>query len=167
MQRLRDHQNIPVIMLTSRDEEVDKIVALEVGADDYVTKPFSPRELAARVKAVLRRVGDKSAPKSPEISPFTVGDITIDPRTRQVEVGGKPVTLTAKGFDLLWLLATHKGQVFTREELLQKVWGYDFYGDTNTVTVHIRRLRKQIEPDPAKPRYILTVWGLGYKFAPD
>jgi DNA-binding response OmpR family regulator len=165
--RLRPHRNIPVIMLTSRDEEVDKIVGLEVGADDYVTKPFSPRELAARVKAVLRRAGEKPVRRDPDRAPVTVGDIAINPQTRQVEVKGNPVTLTAKGFDLLWLLATHKGQVFSREELLEKVWGYDFYGDTNTVTVLIRRLRQQIEPDPANPRYILTVWGIGYKFEED
>lgn len=158
--------NVPIIMLTSRAEDVDKIVGLELGADDYVTKPFNPRELVARVKAVLRRSSDKPAAQA-QSSVITVGDLTVDPQSRTVTVKGQPVELTAKNFDLLWLFVSHPGQVFTREQLLDQVWGYDFYGDTNTVTVHIRRLRQRIEPDPDQPTYIQTVWSVGYKFSSD
>ena len=164
IRRIRSQQDIPIIMLTSKDEEIDKIVGLEVGADDYITKPFSPREMVARVKAVLRRPRDKTA-NNINTATIQVGGLSINPQTRQVTVNDQSVELTVKGFDLLWLFANHPGQVFTREQLLDKVWGYDFYGDTNTVTVHIRRLRERIESDPANPRYILTVWGVGYKFA--
>jgi DNA-binding response OmpR family regulator len=155
--------NIPIIMLTSRGEEADKIVGLETGADDYVVKPFSPKELAVRVKAVLRRAG--VAATEPKSTAIQAGDLRIDTTTRLVTVKGQPVTLTVKEFDLLWFLARHPAQVFSRDQLLDQVWGYDFYGDSGTVTVLVRRLREKIEADPADPHYILTVWGVGYKFA--
>lgn len=162
---VREQFNIPIIMLTSREEESDKIVGLEMGADDYVTKPFSPRELAARVKAVLRRGGPSDESKKPAV--ISSGAMQIDPTTRLVTLGEREIELTVKEFDLLMLMAKNPGQVFSRDEILNKVWGYDFYGDTSTVTVHIRRLREKIEADPANPEYVLTVWGVGYKFAAD
>ncbi|MCB0191207.1 MAG: response regulator transcription factor [Anaerolineae bacterium] len=161
---IRERWSIPIIMLTSRDEESDRVFGLELGADDYVTKPFSPREVTARVKAVLRR-GTGLQGKANQETSIKRGDLTIDQATRMVTVKGQPVELTVKEFDLLRALAERPGQVFTREELLSQVWGYDFYGDTGTVTVHVRRLRKKIEPDPTHPQYILAVWGVGYKFA--
>jgi DNA-binding response OmpR family regulator len=154
--------DIPVIMLTSRGDEADRIAGFELGVDDYVTKPFSPRELVARVKAVLRRV--TSQDDSENEQPLVFPNLVIDPLRRVVIVGEKWVTLTAKEFDLLWLLARHPQQVFKREQLLNRVWGYEFYGDESTVTVHIRRLREKIEADPSKPTFIQTVWGVGYKF---
>ncbi|MCB0210052.1 MAG: response regulator transcription factor [Anaerolineae bacterium] len=161
---VRKKLDVPIIMLTSRDEDIDKIVGLELGADDYMTKPFNPRELTARVKAILRRAGKQAAAETQEAA-ITAGDLTIDPLSRTVTVAGKSVALTATAFDLLWLFVSHPNQVFTREQLLEQVWGYDFYGDTNTVTVQIRRLRTQIEADPNNPEYIQTVWGVGYKFS--
>ncbi len=161
--RMRAKTAVPVIMLTAKGEETDRIVGLELGADDYITKPFSPRELVARVKAVLRRTSGASMLETGE-RPLTRGDLRIDPLARSVELKDKSVELTSKEFDLLWFLASHPGQVFTRTQLLDHVWGYEFYGDASTVTVHVRRLREKIEPDPADPRYISTVWGVGYKF---
>ncbi len=161
--RMRARSAVPVIMLTAKGEETDRIVGLELGADDYITKPFSPRELVARVKAVLRRATSGSAVGMGE-QPITRGELRIDPRARSVEVQAKGVELTSKEFDLLWVLASHPGQVFTRTQLLDHVWGYEFYGDASTVTVHIRRLREKIEPNSAEPRYLTTVWGVGYKF---
>lgn len=159
--------DIPIIMLTAKGEEPDKITGLEMGADDYVTKPFSPKELVARVKAVLRRAGAKPL-VDPQATPLTRGQITINPSTRQVWAGSnREVVLTAKEFDLLWFLMNHPGQVFSRDQLLDNVWGYDFYGDASTVTVHVRRLREKIEQNPTRPQHILTVWGVGYKFAVD
>lgn len=155
--------NIPIIMLTAKGQEEDKITGLELGADDYVTKPFSPRELVARVKAVLRR----GQPQNDAFEPAPVLDfegIYINPNTRQVYVQDKPATLTAKEFDLLCFMANHPGQVFTRDQLLNHVWGYNFFGDASTVTVHMRRLREKVELDPTHPRFLLTVWGVGYKF---
>jgi DNA-binding response OmpR family regulator len=158
--------DIPIIMLTAKGDESDRIAGLEVGADDYVTKPFSPKELVARVKAVLRR-GAKPL-VDPQAHPLTRGEITINPSTRQVRVrGDQEAVLTAKEFDLLWFLMNHPNQVFTRDQLLDNVWGYDFFGDASTVTVHVRRLREKVEQDATKPEYILTVWGVGYKFAAD
>ncbi|MCB9099211.1 MAG: response regulator transcription factor [Anaerolineales bacterium] len=158
--------NIPIIMLTAKSEEADRITGLELGADDYVTKPFSPKELVARVKAVLRRVSGKATVDA-QAQPLTIGSITVNPTTRQVLVNNQEVILTAKEFDLLWFFMNHPGQVFTRDQVLDHVWGYDFFGDSSTVTVHVRRLREKIETRPTKPEYILTVWGVGYKFAMD
>ena len=152
----------PVIMLTARGEETDKILGLGLGADDYVTKPFSPGELVARVKAVLRRTTATTEPTPAET--ITAGDLRIDLATRRVLRGDASLDLTAKEFDLLAHMAAHPGRVYTRESLLHDVWGYDFYGDDSTVTVHVRRLREKLEPDPAKPRYLTTVWGVGYRF---
>ena len=159
--------DIPIIMLTAKGEESDKIVGLELGADDYVTKPFSPKELVARVKAVLRRASAKPV-VDPQAEPLTRADLTVNPATRQVwQKDSQEVILTAKEFDLLWFFMNHPGQVFSRDQLLDNVWGYDFFGDSSTVTVHVRRLREKIETNPNKPQYILTVWGVGYKFAAD
>lgn len=151
---------IPIILLTARTDEMDRIAGFELGADDYVVKPFSPRELVARVKAVLRR--SASALTGME-SPITLARLHLDPRSRTVSVDERPVTLTAKEFDLLWFMVRHPHQVFSRSQLLDHVWGYEFYGDESTVTVHVRRLREKIEPDASKPSYIQTVWGVGYK----
>ncbi len=158
---LRIEGEIPIILLTARTNEVDRVAGLELGADDYVTKPFSPRELVARVKAVLRR---SSAGDVEMESPVEFGAIHLDPRSRSVTVAGQAVTLTAKEFDLLYFLLRHPRQVFRRQQLLDQVWGYEFYGDESTVTVHVRRLREKLEANPSKPDYILTVWGVGYKF---
>jgi DNA-binding response OmpR family regulator len=155
--------DIPIIMLTSRSEEADRIAGFELGVDDYVVKPFSPRELVARVKAVLRRAAPLTAKDD---KPITVGSLHIDPRRHAITVNDQPITLTLKEFDLLYLFARHPQQVFTREQLIEQVWGYEFDGDDSTVTVHIRRLREKIETDPAQPAYIRTVWGIGYKFEP-
>lgn len=154
--------DIPIVMLTARKDEADRIAGFELGADDYVVKPFSPRELVVRIKAVLRRSGG-STPGSGE-KPIVFTNMTIDPRSRSVLLNDEPVVLTAKEFDLLWYLARYPRQVFTRLQLLDQVWGYEFYGDESTVTVHVRRLREKIEPDPSHPTYIQTVWGVGYKF---
>ncbi len=164
--RIRTLSAVPIIMLTAKGEEADRIVGLELGADDYITKPFSPRELVARVKAVLRRVTTGTMLDTGERM-IVRGTLRIDPRARSVTVDDRPVELTGKEFDLLWFLASHPGQVFKRSQLLDHVWGYEFYGDSSTVTVHIRRLREKIEPDPANPRYLTTVWGVGYKFERD
>ena len=161
----QSYHDIPIIMLTAKGGEADRIAGLELGADDYVTKPFSPKELVARVKAVLRRTGDKPL-IDPLAQPLTIGAIKINPSTRQVWVrNDQEASLTAKEFDLLWFLMKHPGQVFTRDQLLDHVWGFDFFGDASTVTVHVRRLREKIEQDSNNPEYILTVWGVGYKFA--
>jgi len=160
---------LPTIMLTARGEETDRVVGLELGADDYVTKPFSPRELVARVKAVLRRtqaVGSSSAQAGAVPTPVVVGALRIDPAARSVLLAGVPLTLTAREFDLLLFMARSPGQVFSREQLLDQVWGYTFASDAGTVTVHIRRLREKLEQDPTKPRFLHTVWGVGYKFEP-
>jgi len=159
-----EQSHVPIIMLTSRGNEVDRLAGFELGVDDYVVKPFSPRELVARVKAVLRRAGNNS--ESAE-KPVEFKYLQIDPMRRSVMLKGESVLLTAREFDLLWLFARHPQQVFTREQLLNQVWGYEFYGDESTVTVHIRRLREKIEPDAAQPTYIQTVWGVGYKFEPE
>jgi len=159
-----EQSQVPIIMLTSRGNEVDRLAGFELGVDDYVVKPFSPRELVARVKAVLRRAGGDNQTTE---KPVEFKYLQIDPLRRSVMLKGEMVVLTAREFDLLWLFARHPQQVFTREQLLDQVWGYEFYGDESTVTVHIRRLREKIEPDPAQPSYIQTVWGIGYKFEPE
>jgi DNA-binding response OmpR family regulator len=161
--RMRASGDTPVIMLTARSEEIDKLLGLGVGADDYVTKPFSPRELAARVGVVLRRAARAS---SVESDALRFGDLSIDARSRTVTNQSGDVTLTAKEFDLLFHLATHANQVFTRDQLMTSIWDYEYPGETSTVTVHIRRLRSKIEPDPSRPRHLKTVWGVGYKFEP-
>jgi DNA-binding response OmpR family regulator len=162
---LRERGDIPIIMLTARREEQDRIAGLEMGADDYVIKPFSPQELVSRVRAVLRRAGS-SAPGISVERPLVYGDLRIDPQARLVEVSGQEKTLTAKEFDLLWTMARHPRQVFTRDQLLDLVWGLTEYIDPSTVTVHVRRLREKIEANPSEPRYIVTVWGVGYRFEP-
>jgi DNA-binding response OmpR family regulator len=162
---LRDRSNVPIIMLTARRAEIDRIAGLEMGADDYVVKPFSPQELVSRVRAVMRRLG-REQPESGNDRSLEFDDLTINPRNRAVAVNDLPVELTAKEFDMLYLLAQHPKQVFTREQLLERVWGGAQYIDPGTVTVHVRRLREKIEIDPSHPTRLLTVWGVGYKFEP-
>ena len=162
---MRDHSNVPIIMLTARRAEADRIAGLEMGADDYVVKPFSPQELVSRVRAVLRRLGREQADTEPERS-LSFGDLNIDPRSRVVTLKDAPIELTLKEFDMLYLLARHPKQVFTREQLLERVWGGAQYIDPGTVTVHVRRLREKIEVDPSHPTHLVTVWGVGYKFEP-
>jgi DNA-binding response OmpR family regulator len=157
---LRRESDVPIIMLTARIDEADKLIGLELGADDYVTKPFSPRELVARVRAVLRRTGPQPE-RAP--APVVVGDLAIDPSRRHVTVAGRAVDLTPTEFDLLLVLAQHPGRVFTRMELLDRVQGYAFEGYERTVDAHVKNLRQKIEPDPKEPRYVLTVYGVGYK----
>jgi DNA-binding response OmpR family regulator len=159
---IRSRSRLPVIMLTARGEESDRIVGLELGADDYVTKPFSPRELTARVRTVLRRA-------EPEIGAREVLDfdeLSIDMATREVRKNGETLQLTAREFDLLWFLASHPRRVFSRENLMRRVWGYSSALDTGTVTVHMRRLREKVEDEPSQPRHLETVWGVGYRFTP-
>ena len=167
MRRLRDDlaSDVPVIMLTARRQETDRIYGLELGADDYVTKPFSPAELVSRVKAVLRRAGSSLTASRGE-RPLHFDDLTIDPKSRLVTVRGQTVELTATEFNLLWFMASHPRQVFKRDQLLENVWGFSEYVDPSTVTVHIRRLREKVEADPSDPIRLLTVWGVGYKFDP-
>jgi two-component system response regulator RegX3 len=161
---LRTKSNVPVIMLTAKDSEVDKVVGLELGADDYVTKPFSSRELVARIRAVLRRRGDVE-----ELAPPTLeaGPVRMDVERHVVTVSGREVPLPLKEFELLEVLLRNAGRVLTRMQLIDRVWGADYVGDTKTLDVHIKRLRAKIEPVPSTPRFIITVRGLGYKFEPD
>ena len=158
---LRRDSNVPIIMLTARVDEADKLIGLELGSDDYVTKPFSPRELVARVRAVLRRT---SGEREHAPVPIVAGDVVIDMERRQVTISGQPVDLTPTEFDLLVVLARHPGRVFTRLELLDRVQGYAFEGYERTVDAHVKNLRQKIEPDPKQPRYLLTVYGVGYRF---
>jgi DNA-binding response OmpR family regulator len=151
-----------VILLTARGEEADRIVGLELGADDYVTKPFSPRELTARVRTVLRR----TTPEAAAAERLSFEGLELDAGTRQVRLDGRGLRLTAREFDLLFFLASHAGRVFSRDQLMSRVWGYEAALDTGTVTVHVRRLREKIEGDPSKPRRLETVWGVGYRFVP-
>jgi DNA-binding response OmpR family regulator len=162
---LRSRGDVPIIMLTARTAESDRIAGLEMGADDYVVKPFSPQELVSRVRAVLRRSNPAGETDSSDTA-LTIGDLSIDPQKRLVVFLGELKNLTVKEFDLLLLLVRHPRQVFTRDQLLKNVWGMADYFDPGTVTVHIRRLREKIEEDPANPRHLLTVWGVGYKFEP-
>jgi two-component system response regulator ResD len=161
MRRVR-HRTTAIILLTAKGEESDRVIGLRLGADDYVVKPFSPAELVARVDAVLRRV-DTVPDRAPVLR---FGALEVDPGARRALRDGAEVALTAREFDLLLFLARHPGQAFTREELMDHVWQYAFYTDTSTVTVHIRRLRAKLESDPDHPRWIETVWGVGYRFAP-
>ena len=160
--QLRKDTQVPIIMLTARGEETDRIVGLELGADDYMVKPFSPRELTARVKSVLRRTMASPSPAPGGLLRYD--SLTINPQTREVSDHRREIGLTSKEFDLLHFLASHPNQVFTREQLMDQVWDYTYAADYSTVTVHIRRLREKVEADPVKPRYIKTVWGVGYKF---
>jgi DNA-binding response OmpR family regulator len=159
---IRSRSKLPVIMVTARGEEADRIVGLELGADDYVTKPFSPRELAARVRTVLRR----AEPQSNGEERLSFDGLTLDAGTREVLRDGKPVRLTAKEFDLLWFMASHPRRVFSRDDLMRRVWGYSAALDTGTLTVHVRRLREKLEADPSRPELLETVWGIGYRFSP-
>jgi DNA-binding response OmpR family regulator len=158
--RIRQHSDMPVLMLTARDEDVDKIIGLEVGADDYMTKPFNPRELVARVRAILRRSVTHAAER--ESAVIQHGDLVVDAGRREAKVGDTEVQLAPKEFDLLWELLDHRGLVLTRDQLLERVWGYTFAGDTRTVDVHVRQLRRKL--GDASP--IVTVWGVGYKVSP-
>ncbi|MBT8116353.1 MAG: response regulator transcription factor [Gammaproteobacteria bacterium] len=156
----------PVMMLTARSSELDRVLGLEIGADDYISKPFSIRELVARVKALLRRVDsctNRLNTNPPEA--LRLGELEIDPATRAVQLNDRTVDLTAREFDLLWHFASHPGRVFTRGQLLDYVWGYGHEGYEHTVNSHINRLRAKIEHDPSSPQYVLTVWGVGYRFA--
>ncbi|NMB53177.1 MAG: response regulator transcription factor [Leptolinea sp.] len=169
---LRQEMNTPVLMLTARDDEIDRVVGLEVGADDYLTKPFSMRELLARVKAMLRRVrliredaeAKSTAQDSHSGGILTFGNLEINPTRREILFDSKPLALKPKEYELLQYLAVHRGQALTRDTILEKVWGWDFIGDSRTVDVHIRWLREKIEKDPAKPQRIVTVRGAGYRF---
>lgn len=160
--RLRERSDVPVIMLTARDSEVDKVVGLELGADDYVTKPFSARELVARIRAVLRRRSD--AAEAPISGPLEAGPVRLDPDRHVVTVGGEPIVLPLREFELLELLLRNVGRVLTRHQLIDRLWGSDYVGDTKTLDVHVKRLRSRIEDSPAHPRHLVTVRGLGYKF---
>jgi DNA-binding response OmpR family regulator len=157
--RIRETSSMPVLMLTARDDDLDKIAGLEVGADDYLTKPFNPRELVARVRAILRRSGKKT---KPDAGVMRHGDLVLDAGRRECHVGDKEIRLAPKEFDLLWELLDHRGLVLTRDQLLERVWGYTFAGDTRTVDVHVRQLRRKLGDDAP----IVTVWGIGYKAAP-
>jgi two-component system alkaline phosphatase synthesis response regulator PhoP len=159
-QRIRQSSEVPILMLTARDEDVDKIIGLEVGADDYMTKPFNPRELVARVKSILRRSTPERKERESEV--IQHGNLVVDAGRREAKVGGQEIQLAPKEFDLLWELLDHRGLVLTRDQLLERVWGYTFAGDTRTVDVHVRQLRRKL--GDASP--IVTVWGVGYKVGP-
>jgi two-component system response regulator ResD len=161
--RLRNDGDVPIVMLTAKGEEVDRVVGLELGADDYVTKPFSPREVVARIKAVLRRNG-RTADRDDRT--ITAGSLAIDRDRREVRRDGDVVPLTPKEFDLLEVLASYPGVTFRRIDLLERVWDSSWDGDSSTVTVHVRRLRSKIEDDPSEPSHLITVWGVGYRFEP-
>jgi two-component system response regulator ResD len=164
--RLRQTSEVPVIMLTALGEESDRVIGLEVGADDYVTKPFSPRELVLRVHAVLRRGnGSRGIASSEPAAALSAGDLAVDVTGHRVTKGGRPLSLTGREFDLLAFFLAHPSQAFTRAELMERVWGWT-YGDQSTVTVHVRRLREKVEDDPAAPTRLVTVWGVGYRFDP-
>ena len=162
MRRLRERERVSVILLTAKGEATDRVIGLRLGADDYVVKPFSPAELVARVDAVLRRVDT-----SPQLEePLSFDDLELDPVARRVTVRGEEIQLTVREYELLLHFMRHPGQVFSRDQLMETVWQYSFYTDTSTVTVHVRRLRAKIEEDPSDPRWLQTVWGVGYRFQP-
>jgi two-component system response regulator RegX3 len=162
--QLRTRSHVPIIMVTARDAEIDKVVGLEIGADDYVTKPYSPRELVARIRAVLRR--NTTEPVEAAAPTLAAGPVRMDVERHVVSVGGAAVPLPLKEFELLELLLRNAGRVLTRGQLIDRVWGADYVGDTKTLDVHVKRLRSKIEPEPSAPRYLITVRGLGYKFEP-
>jgi two-component system response regulator RegX3 len=161
--QLRQRSNVPIIMVTARDSEIDKVVGLELGADDYVTKPYSPRELVARIRAVLRR---RSEPEELLPAALEAGPVRMDVDRHTVSVGGSTVSLPLKEFELLEMLLRNAGRVLTRGQLIDRIWGADYVGDTKTLDVHVKRLRAKIEPEPASPRHLVTVRGLGYKYEP-
>lgn len=161
--RAPGNDRVPIIMLTALGEEEDRVAGLELGADDYLTKPFSPRELVLRIGLVLRRSRDSAAAPRPPLPPMTDGDLEVDPGARRAVLAGRELALTVREFDLLAFLIGHPGQAFTRSELLERVWGWSF-GDASTVTVHVRRLREKVEADPTAPQRISTVWGVGYRY---
>jgi len=163
--QIRRESSVPILMLTARDGEQQRVVGLEMGADDYVTKPFSPPELVARVRAILRRTTRDA--RRPSAAPLAVGGLVLDPTTHEVRLNGRLIDLTTKEFDLLQLLLGHPSRVFTRDFLLEHIWGYDYFGSTRTVDMHISRLREKIEDDPNNPTYITTVRGVGYKLKKD
>jgi len=165
--RLRQEQcPTPILMVTAKTEEVDKVLGLELGADDYITKPFSIREVLARVKALFRRVEvDQEAQQDDAVGPIEVGGLVVEPEKRKVIVNAEAVDLTSKEFELLLLFAQNPGRAYSRDELLDEVWGYQYSGYSHTVNTHINRLRNKIEPDPSEPQYVKTVWGVGYRFA--
>jgi len=162
--KVRAQGDTPIMVISARTEEVDRVVGFSLGIDDYLTKPFSPTEMALRVRAILRRTGD-SRKETPASSRLTRGPLTIDKTSRAVRVKGSPVELTSKEFDLLWILAANPNQVFTRDQLVDRIWERDYVGDINSITVLIRRLREKLEEDPGNPRLLKTVWGVGYKLA--
>lgn len=162
-QHIREFSNVPVVMLTAKGEDMDKILGLEYGADDYITKPFNILEVKARIKAIMRRVST-SAPKEEKSSMVESGDLKIDCESRRLFVKESEINLTAKEFDLLELLVTNPGKVYSRERLLNLVWGYDYPGDVRTVDVHVRRMREKIESNPSEPKYVHTKWGVGYYY---
>ena len=162
-QRIREKSNVPIIMLTAKGEDMDKILGLEYGADDYMTKPFNILEVKARIKTILRRTGQLA--RAADARSIQIRDMVINLNNRSVSVDGRDVNLTAKEFDLLQLFATNRGKVFSREALLETIWKYDYLGDLRTVDVHIRRLREKIEKNPAQPEFIFTKWGVGYYFS--
>ena len=161
-QRIRERSSVPIIMLTAKGEDMDKILGLEYGADDYMTKPFNILEVKARIKSILRRVNGILPPSEPRI--LRIHDMEVNLVKRNVTLGGRDVKLTAKEFDLLQMFVTNRGTVFSREQMLETVWKYDYAGDARTVDVHIRRLREKIERNTAKPEFIFTKWGVGYYF---
>ena len=162
-QMIRDFSDVPIVMLTAKGDDMDKILGLEYGADDYITKPFNILEVKARIKAIMRRTSKRDM-KKPESKVVVKNNMKIDRQSRRVYVGEKEINLTAKEFDLLELLATHPDKVYSREELLNIVWGYEYPGDARTVDVHVRRLREKVEPNPSDPKYVYTKWGVGYYF---
>ena len=164
LQQIREFSNVPVMMLTAKGEDMDKILGLEYGADDYITKPFNILEVKARIKAIVRRTQAKSKPAETVSGSITSGDMVIERDNRRVTIAGREIRLTAKEFDVLELLATHPNQVYSREKLLTMVWGADYPGDVRTVDVHIRRLREKVELNSSEPRYVHTKWGMGYFF---
>lgn len=162
-QQIREFSNVPVVMLTAKGDDMDKIMGLEYGADDYITKPFNILEVKARIKAIMRRTGQKAAAQ-PKSRMVEVGDMVLDCEGRRVSIGGREINLTAKEFDVLELLVLNPNKVYSRENLLNIVWGYEYLGDVRTVDVHIRRLREKIEENPSEPKYVHTKWGVGYYF---
>ncbi len=162
-QQIRDFSMVPIVMLTAKGEDMDKILGLEYGADDYITKPFNILEVKARIKAIMRRMGQSRPQKEPS-RVIKNGDLTLDRESRRLQIQGKEVNLTAKEFDLLELLVTNPNKVYSRESLLDLVWGYKYPGDVRTVDVHVRRLREKIEANPSEPKYVHTKWGVGYYY---